>query len=237
MMQMALWNESSYQLWTAALVNHIWQSTVVALIVWLLVPTLRHNHARTRYWVWMIASAKFLVPFSLLIAAGERLQPVTRSSIHGPAFASVMEQLTLSFPQAQFLPPAPPGTGSRHADILLPLLFALWALGALAVAVSWARKWRQVRAAVRAASPRAFAAGVPVLASSSLLEPGVFGILRPVLFVPEGILDRLTSAQLDAIVAHEMCHVRRRDNLTFTMHMVVETLFWFHPLVWWIGRV
>ena len=41
MMQMALWNESSYQLWTAALVNHIWQSTVVALIVWLLVPTLR----------------------------------------------------------------------------------------------------------------------------------------------------------------------------------------------------
>jgi len=38
-----------------------------------------------------------------------------------------------------------------------------------------------------------------------------------------------------AIVAHEMCHVRRRDNLTFAIHMVVETLFWFHPFVWWIG--
>jgi bla regulator protein blaR1 len=38
-----------------------------------------------------------------------------------------------------------------------------------------------------------------------------------------------------AIVAHEMAHVRRRDNLTFALHMVVETLFWFHPLVWWIG--
>ena len=79
------------------------------------------------------------------------------------------------------------------------------------------------------------AVGVPVLSSSSLLEPGIFGILRPVLLVPEGIQDHLTSAQLNAIVAHEMCHVRRRDNLTFAIHMAVETLFWFHPVVWWIG--
>jgi bla regulator protein BlaR1 len=40
---------------------------------------------------------------------------------------------------------------------------------------------------------------------------------------------------LRAIIAHEMCHVRRRDNLTFAFHMVVEAVFWFHPFVWWIG--
>jgi uncharacterized protein (TIGR03435 family) len=56
-----------------------------------------------------------------------------------------------------------------------------------------------------------------------------------VLLLPEGIVDRLTPAQLNAVVAHEMCHVRRRDNLTFALHMLVETLFWFHPLVWWIS--
>jgi bla regulator protein BlaR1 len=66
------------------------------------------------------------------------------------------------------------------------------------------------------------------------MEPGVVGIFRPVLLLPEGILDRLTPAQLEAIVAHELCHVRRRDNLTAAIHMVVETIFWFHPLVWWI---
>jgi uncharacterized protein (TIGR03435 family) len=75
---------------------------------------------------------------------------------------------------------------------------------------------------------------VPVLTSSSLLEPGVFGIVQPVLMLPEGITDRLSHAQLQAIVAHEMCHVRRRDNLTFALHMFVETIFWFHPLVWYI---
>src|SRR5438270_6462366 len=40
---------------------------------------------------------------------------------------------------------------------------------------------------------------------------------------------------MDAILAHELCHVRRRDNLLACIHMIVETIFWFHPLVWWIG--
>jgi bla regulator protein BlaR1 len=38
------------------------------------------------------------------------------------------------------------------------------------------------------------------------------------------------------VLAHELCHVRRRDNLTSAIHMIVETVFWFHPLVWWIGK-
>ena len=53
--------------------------------------------------------------------------------------------------------------------------------------------------------------------------------------MPEGILERLSPAQLQAVLAHEMCHVRRRDNLAAAVHMAVEAIFWFHPLVWWIG--
>src|SRR6185312_10120322 len=76
---------------------------------------------------------------------------------------------------------------------------------------------------------------LPTLSSPALLEPGVFGILRPVLLLPEGITDRLTSEHLSAILAHELCHVRRRDNLTAAIHMAVEAIFWFHPLIWWLG--
>ena len=64
----------------------------------------------------------------------------------------------------------------------------------------------------------------------------MFGIFRPVLLVPEGITDRLTQAQWKSILAHELCHVRRGDNLTAAIHMAIEAVFWFHPLVWWIGR-
>jgi uncharacterized protein (TIGR03435 family) len=72
------------------------------------------------------------------------------------------------------------------------------------------------------------------MSTPSRLEPGVVGIFRPVLIVPEGIAEQLTTAQFDSILAHELCHARRRDNLTAAVHMVVEALFWFHPLVWWI---
>ena len=53
--------------------------------------------------------------------------------------------------------------------------------------------------------------------------------------MPDGVAGQLTEPQLDAILAHELCHVRRRDNLAAAIHMVVEALFWFHPLVWWVG--
>jgi hypothetical protein len=74
------------------------------------------------------------------------------------------------------------------------------------------------------------------MSSPSLAEPGVFGVFRPVMLLPEGIFDRLTPAQLEGVIAHELCHVRHRDNLVAAIHMFVETLFWFHPLVWWIGK-
>jgi bla regulator protein blaR1 len=61
-------------------------------------------------------------------------------------------------------------------------------------------------------------------------------VVRPVLLVPRGLRERVTPEELDAIVAHETCHVRRRDNLAMSLHMIVEALFWFHPLVWWMER-
>src|SRR5439155_652733 len=68
-----------------------------------------------------------------------------------------------------------------------------------------------------------------------VLEPGVVGFRRHILLLPAGITENLTASQLDAVLAHELCHMRRRDNLTAAIHMIVEAVFWFHPLVWWIG--
>ena len=46
---------------------------------------------------------------------------------------------------------------------------------------------------------------------------------------------RLATREIDAILAHELCHLRRRDNLLTLIHMLVEAVFWFYPLVWFIG--
>ena len=241
MTTLEFWNQS----WIAPLVNHMWQSTVVMGIAWLLALALRRNHARTRYWVWMIASLKLLVPFSLLIGVGAwasgwaggwlRVLFAVRPTVQ-PTLRAVMEQIAQPFPQTHFVDRAQTALAAHRADLLPLVLLAAWAGGLVIVVARWAVGWRRVCTAAQAASPLNIAAAVPVLSSPAVIEPGIFGIFRPVLLLPDGILNRLTPAQLDAIVAHEMCHVRRRDNLTFALHMVVEALFWFYPAVWWIGE-
>jgi len=71
--------------------------------------------------------------------------------------------------------------------------------------------------------------------TDSPLEPGVFGVFRPVLLWPRAMSARLDDRQVEAILAHELAHVRRHDNLTALVHMTVQAVFWFHPLVWWLG--
>lgn len=226
------WNSD----FSTALVNHLWQSTVVAAMAWVLTLALRKNHARVRYWVWLGASLKFLLPFSLLIAAGEWIRSLLAApALNRPGVAEAMVQIAQPFSGTVVAEGAvAPMTAPASHGVPMALL-AIWAGGALLVAARLARAWWRANAARRAAAPLALAADVPVFCTSAPMEPGIFGIFRPVLLVPAGILERLSAGQLRAVLAHEMCHVRRRDNLTFFVHQVVTALFWFHPAVWWIG--
>src|SRR3977135_4480344 len=91
------------------------------------------------------------------------------------------------------------------------------------------------RAVVKESAPLNIEAPIPVRGTPSAVEPGIFGIFQPILLLPDGIVTHLAAEQLAAILAHELCHWRRKDNLTAALHMLVEALFWLHPLVWWLG--
>ena len=66
--------------------------------------------------------------------------------------------------------------------------------------------------------------------------PGTAGSLSPVIVWPREMSGRLTDEEMTAVLAHELAHVRRRDGVTAALFRLTEALFWFHPLVWWIGR-
>jgi beta-lactamase regulating signal transducer with metallopeptidase domain len=250
----------------AVLLDHLWQSTLLALAVGLVVVALRKAPASARHGLWFAASIKFLIPFSALTALGRLAAPrLPALAPHAPAHstspaafpdAALIEraaQPLARFPLARFTPepappvlqapimPAGPGPGlpaAHHAGVHIDpvsILLAVWVLGFGAVLVRWLVRWGRVRRALRAARPLDWPAPMPVLASPTLLEPGLVGVLRPVLVIPESLPERLTRSQIDAILAHEVCHLRRRDNLTAALHTLVEAVFWFHPLVWWIG--
>jgi uncharacterized protein (TIGR03435 family) len=214
------------------LANHLWQSTLFAAAAWALTLALRKNRASVRYWIWLAASVKFLVPFSLLVVVGAQLGWRTAPATVPSQLSFAMDEISQPFTiPAQ----APLSEVSLPAQNPLPaILFGVWLCGIAIGVIFWLRPWRQIRAVLRAATPLDLNLPIPVMSSSARLEPGVVGIVKPVLLLPEGITEHLTPAQLDAVLAHELCHVQRRDNLTAAIHMLVETLFWFHPLAWWI---
>jgi uncharacterized protein (TIGR03435 family) len=236
-----------------ALGNHLWQSTIFAVIAGLLTLLLRKNQARTRYWLWLAASAKFLIPFSLLVSLGSHLSWLRTSPASKAGLYLAMEEVSQPFTHPTVSIPTLTASAVFRGPIhVLPaLLTAAWLCGFVVVLCVWGLRWRRVSAAMRDAGPlqegrevealrRLERVGgvrkrIEMLVSRTSLEPGIFGIVRPVLIWPEGISERLEDAHLEAILAHEVWHVRRRDNLAAAIHMVVEAIFWFHPLVWWLG--
>ncbi|HWG57917.1 MAG TPA: M56 family metallopeptidase [Candidatus Acidoferrales bacterium] len=240
-----------------AIGNHLWQSTLFAGAAGLLTLALRRNRARARYWVWLAASLKFLAPFSLLAALGREMAASWNYAAANPALSLAMEKVSQPFdalsavaiaPVAQATAPAVPAATLGQA--LPAILAVIWLCGFAAVLAAWCMRWRRVSALRRAADPlfdgREVEAlrriereagtrqPIPILLSKGI-EPGIFGIFRPVLLWPAELSPRLDDAQLDAILAHELSHVRRRDNLVAALHLLVEAAFWFYPVVWWLG--
>jgi uncharacterized protein (TIGR03435 family) len=240
------------------LCNHLWQSTLFLGTVALLALLLRKNQARIRYWLWVAASAKFLIPFSLLISLGSHLPWPSHAGAPKTTAYVAIEEMSQPFLQATALntpiaiPVAPPTASHVPTRILPPMLTAVWLSGFITMMSFWCVQWRRISRLVRSARPliegrevdllrkaerlARLPRSVPLLPSSNSMEPGVFGIIRPVLLWPEGIARHMDDAHLESVLAHEVCHVQRRDNLTSAIHMLVEAIFWFHPLVWWMER-
>jgi uncharacterized protein (TIGR03435 family) len=146
---------------------------------------------------------------------------------------------------------------------LIAVLWAVGCAVVLAVwSVRWLRAYRAVRAATpydtgrevailrhvesafrrggplgppAAAEPKGSALRMRMRLSDATIEPGVFGVWRPVLLWPRAMSEHLSDDQIETILVHELSHVRRRDNLTALAHGLVQAICWFHPVVWWIG--
>ena len=212
-----------------ALLDHLWQSTLFALAALLLTWMLHGNRAEIRYGLWLAASVKFLIPFSLLVTfASEIILPHTAPITNSPNAYYVQEAAQ---PFAATGLSAAVSSGPDWSAVF----FVLWAAGCAGILAVWLVRSVRLGLILRDAVASPIAAPARVKISSSSMEPSLVGLWRPVLLLPQGIAERLTLGELNAIVAHELCHLRRRDNLTAALHMLVVALFWFYPLVWWIG--
>jgi beta-lactamase regulating signal transducer with metallopeptidase domain/type II secretory pathway component GspD/PulD (secretin) len=241
--------------WT--LLHLLWQAGVVAMLLAILLRLLRRASANLRYIVACTALAMVVV---LPVVTIQLIQaPAPYSAVRAESASALSpqvetEEIVLLMPLAPIQAPAIP-LKLRAVALLepaLPYIVAAWLLGVLTLSIrhlgGWAHLQRLKRRIVKEADAAlietlsALAAKLKVtrpvqLAESALVQiPAVVGWLRPVILLPASALTGLTAQQLEALLAHELAHIRRYDYLVNMLQTVIEILGFYHPAVWWVSH-
>ena len=224
---------------SAALLHFVWQGPVVAFLLWIALATLRKCSARLRYLVSCAALA-------IMIA-----MPVITAWIvyRAPGAVGTSADEVVAIPDSAG-PSILPVAASLPAWIATLEAWALpvWFAGVLVFAVRLIWSSRHVVRLRREGDPpnaslvetvsrlaRRMNIGHPVhvLISSLADSPSVAGWLRPIVLLPAASLLNLSVKQLEAVLAHELAHIRRHDYLVNVLQTLAETLFFYQPAVWW----
>lgn len=233
--------------WT--LIHFCWEAAAIVALYLIADLALRNTRSQTRY---LFALATLSLMF--LVFAGT----LGYETLHRSA-ASV---LTLDTASSHVVATAPvkavtsellanAATALRWTT-LLPWLDGIWILGVLALSTRSLSGWlwlQRLRRLATEKAPDAIQASfegvclklgiarLPELRLSQLVPgPMTIGALRTLVLLPASALLALNPEQLEAIFAHELAHVRRADYFWNLVQTLAETLFFFHPAVWWLGR-
>ncbi|MDB6110377.1 MAG: Regulatory sensor-transducer, BlaR1/MecR1 family, partial [Pedosphaera sp.] len=243
--------------WT--LVHFLWQG--LAILVWLMLclRVLRSGSANQRYLAGCAALAAMVlapvITFSHL-ARESQIQPPLPATDFIASAAPAGSTRSDAAPEPKIVvsfKPLPDKLSlTDRLDHNLSWLVIAWALGVFTLSGRLLIGWLQVRRLTRTAAipleglwqerlaelANRLRVSRPVrLLQSALVEvPTVIGWLRPVILLPASCLAGLTPAQLEAVLAHELAHIRRHDYFINLLQSLAETLLFYHPAVWWVSR-
>lgn len=247
-----------------ALLHSLWQGGVLALLLAGVLPLLRRQRAEVRYTVAAGALASLVLVVGLTFGRYYQSQPVVAGPVATatatlataaamrpqPVAAGAAGPVATAAPAA-IMPIAWLQANRQQVEAYLPLVVVAWLLGLLlmsgrlagglvyanrlrradtqALGAEWQRRLAELarRAGVR--QP------VALLESARVAGPVVLGHVRPVILLPLGAVAGLSPALLEALLAHELAHIVRRDYLLNLGLAVAEVVFFYHPAVWFMA--
>ncbi len=236
-----------------ALMHFLWQGSVIAGVLALLRVVLPESAARLRYVAGCAALLAMLAAPALTVAMlhddTAAVTALTSVPVEDEPAAPVMAIPTAEVPPVQV---SWADAARAWIDPAIPWVLAAWLAGVCLLSLRLARGWVAARRiAERGCEPaaprwqatlarlrRELGVSRPVrLAASALAQvPSVVGWLRPVVVVPVSAFAGLTTWQVEAVLAHELAHIRRHDYLVNLLQSAVETLLFYHPATWWVSR-
>lgn len=241
-----------------ALVHFLWQGAAVTALLAGVLSLMRRQTAQARYLAACAGLALMAASPAITLAvlweqpAGSLVRGNVVLITEVPSQAGLAAGLPSDGLPRPAWGRAASALSTRTLDRLLPGMVAAWLAGVLFLSlrllggwmVAQRLAWRGTRPiggelAVRAAElARCLGIRRPVLLleSAAVQVPTVIGWLRAVILFPAGALSGLPPRQIEAILAHELAHVRRYDYLVNLAQAVVETALFYHPCVWWVSR-
>lgn len=233
-----------------ALLHFVWQGVVVGLLAWLALQLLRNARPQARYAVACIALvACVLLPVWQIL---QSLGSTPQAAALAVATSSAVAEMATSSSQASMTTAWPSIVDRALFDGALPWIVVLWATGAAALSLRmlFGLAWiRRLRAAAQPDTQRLWQARLDALALRfGIRRPVALGFVadgdspvsigwwRPVVLVPMALAARMPTDLLEALLAHELAHIRRHDYLVNLVQSAIEALLFYHPVVWWLSR-
>ena len=234
------------------LLHFVWQGTVVGMATMVLLQMLRRRSPQARY---AAACAALVVMLASPVITALTLSRSAVASVH-TASAVVMRasgaaaRARSDAAQAD-VAVAPVHRVNAASTPWLAIIVGVWITGVAVLLVRVARAWWSLQRLSRtafASAPSRFIAdaehlslrlglrrALRVVDSIDIDTPTVVGWLKPVVLLPVAAMANLTPAQVEAVLAHELAHVRRHDGLVNLLQVAAETVLFYHPAVWWVS--
>ena len=238
----------------------ILQSGLLVALVYALSLLVRRGPAEVRYILWLIVAVRLCIPIGFRSPVGmlPDIGPAGGSGGAGSrAWAEVIDGRPVGEPARLASPVprvAPAGVGRVEPGPELPPLVAAWLVGAGVLALCLAGRWWRARRSVAACEPnrcpelarrfeelkgelglRARVDLRIVPTTSSLRAPAVFGLWRPVVLLPKAVAESWRLDEIEPMLIHELVHLRRLDLPVNALQCVLQTVYFFHPLVWLVN--
>lgn len=243
--------------WT--LLHSLWQGMVMVVIAGILLYITRRSGAALRYNLMILLFGTFMLTacstFSWQLYAAYH-----QSAAVSPDLTNVMTALTIGqhslygndtavVHDVKYYTELFYTYFNKHAALLVTVWFLLFCMKLVRIAAGlahvqrlkqykthspaawWTNRMHELCAAMHISKP------VALLESERVKVPVVAGLLKPVILMPLGLLTNLPQDELEAILLHELAHVKRRDYLVNLLQSFAETIFFFNPAVLWISSL
>ena len=243
-----------------ALLHFIWQGALVGVLTAAVLACLRRGAADVRYVVSTIGLSLMLTLPT--VTAVQLWRASTSHRVPNTDTSHVSTPATVVSTEQRLADQSPAGRASSslrsplideiRVESWLPALVLTWLCGVALLSLRLVSGWLWVQRmkshgtsaiengwdhiAGRLSRRLHIARRVRLLKSSVVDVPTVIGWMKPVILIPPSALSGLNPRQLEAILAHELAHIRRHDYLVNLLQTVVETLLFYHPAVWWLSR-